>query len=780
MNVQTQQILAVARNEWRVAWRGLGLKLVLLLVALPFAALNLAPGHNIAPWADDGGLGNLTSIAPFAALLAAFLIVPTSRRERVLHGVDLLWARPLSGQAYLIGKMLGAVLIMAVLVAEMAILVVLYQLTGGGIIGVPLLVGLIVAVAPALLLTAVLCVACGTLLPHPLFGYLVAFGFCAIFGFFLTESMVLLWNPWTQTLSYDRFLGFALDLPLLLVNRLFYAGLLVLVVGGTLLIFTRRERRALVPRSQGRLALAALVLGALVAAAAAPLFGAAAAAVTPSGPVVAPSPVTLAITDYRLDLRLDPANGEVDGVARFRVYNDGKTPVVTLPLYLNDGLRVRAAWVDGHDVAVRDAALFGTLALAHPLLRGVQASVRVSYAGRYKILRAQYAGVRTGLLGTPATMLSPPLHQSLIGAGVAFLFRDGDWYPLPWTGASTAWSPAPLGWRTVRVRLPASVATATSGGDVQRRGGDQIVTWALSGHLPTALLAAVGDGYTRLAVPGGVVYTPTWDAHDVGSRYGPYVGALHDLTAFFGRPARPIVVVAVPPSREGGAIGVRAAVGDGLAMVPVDSLDQTPGGAVGVVSRLAPPAPYRAALNDMAVAWWRDNVPARRGPDISGPSVDLPTGYISVADTSTLSGFDRSQMLAGYTGAAVAGLHLGPRFYAREMEVRRAADALTLHDQGNRALTLLQRGEGPLSVEMRSLGLSGRVGVDASPALDDIRRRIGAERLRRALVALADTGQPMSDIDDATCALSRATGQPVAALAYRYLGQFALSVGKCR
>jgi len=768
-----RQMWSVALAEWRVAWRGLGLRLALLLVALPFTALNLVRGHTITPWTDDGGLGILTFTAPFAALAASFVVVPSSHRERMLRVADLVWVRPLNGAAYLGGKLLGASLVMGAILAEITGLVALYQITGGGVTGAPLLVGALLGVAPALLLAAALCVACGELLPHPLLGYLVVLVYCSFFGFFMTQSMVLLWNPWAQSLSYNRFLGFALDLPLLLTDRLFYAGLLLAALGAVSLLFVLRERRALRPRRQGLGALASLALGVVVVVVAVPRFDAAVATVIPSGPIAPPPPVALAIRDYRLDLRVDPATGMVQGTADFLADNDGATLVAALPLYLNDGLRIGVARVDGHGAAVRDATLFSTLMLAHPLVPGGRATVHVAYAGRYKLLRAQYANDRLGMLGAPSEMM-PELHPSLVGAGLAVLARDGDWYPRPWTRSATTWSPAPLGWHALRIRVPGGTTVLAATADLQRQGDEQVATWAPAGQLPTALLAALPQGYTRLLVPAGAIYAPAWDAHELPDRYGPYVAALRDLTAFFGRPARPVAIVVVPSARGSGVVG-GVALGPGLALVPVDALERTPQGTeadVDVVS-LAPPALYRAALSDLAVAWWADHLPVRVLPTTSRPGPALPTGYVDAADDRLSMGMDRSGMLAAYTGAATAEQHLGPAVYAREMALRRAVASLALRDPNGQSS--LARGEGPLVAGIRALGLWDRIdGFDASPALDDLRRGIGPEQVRGFLIALANAGRTPADPTSVTCVLSRAMGRAVAPLVRRYLGPFGL------
>src|SRR5205823_10036954 len=187
--------------------------------------------------------------------------------------------------------------------------------------------------------------------------------------------------------------GFGPDLPLLLANRLFYLGLTLALGGLAVLLFARRERRALAPRRQARTALAMLTCGVVVAGLALPRFQAASAAVMLSGRVVPPAAVPLAVRDYRLDLRLDPVTGAEDGVALFTIRNGGKAPVATLPLYLNDGLRLRTTTLDGRPATVTSSAQFGRVALAPALAPGRSVAVRISYAGHYKLLHAQYGSI---------------------------------------------------------------------------------------------------------------------------------------------------------------------------------------------------------------------------------------------------------------------------------------------------------------------------------------------------------------------------------------------------
>lgn len=168
--------------------------------------------------------------------------------------------------------------------------------------------------------------------------------------------------------------------------------------------------------------------------------------------MAAPHSVALSLRDYRLDLRLDPAAGTARGEARLTISNTGTTPVAALPVYLNDGLRIGAATVDGRPTATTGRVLFGGVALMPVLAPGATAAIRISYAGRYTLLHAEYASMHRGLQapshessGRYASLFQPAIHQSLIGDDLAQLFRDGDWYPWPWTQGVVGRSPAPLG-----------------------------------------------------------------------------------------------------------------------------------------------------------------------------------------------------------------------------------------------------------------------------------------------------------------------------------------------
>ena len=86
---------------------------------------------------------------------------------------------------------------------------------------------------------------------------------------------------------------------------------------------------------------------------------------------------------------------------------------------------------------------------------------------------------------------------------------------------------------------------------------------------------------------------------------------------------------------------------------------------------------------------------------------------------------------------------------------------------------VLQNDQGSLGQAISAVGLQGRMGdnagPDATPALDDLRRVIGAERLRQALIALAAGGQTRNRESDVACALERITGRPVRTWMNRYL-----------
>ncbi len=779
MNFLAQQVVAVARAEWRVTWRGLGLRLVMVLLAVPFIPYFLLPRTNF----DDGGLHVLTFVAPLTGLLAAFLVVPGPLREVRSRVAELVWARPLDSLAYVAGKALAAVLIMAALLAELTALAALAQAMGGLPSGAQLLVNALLAVAPALLFWAALYVVLGALLPRPLPGYVLAILLTIVCVLYFTQSMLVLWNPWAVSLFYNKALGYGPDLPLLLANRLFYLGLTLALVGVAVTVWARRERRALAPRRQKPIALAIVACGLAVSVLAVPPFRSAVAARTLSGPVVAPVAAPLSVDNYRLDLRLDPTTGAEDGAADFSVRNTGATLVAALPVYLNDGLRIMAATVDGRMAVATYTPQFDHIALTPALAPGASAAIHLAYGGRFKVLHAEYGTTATGLQGPAGrtagqydSLFQKALHPSYLGEGAAALYRDGDWYPLPWTRGVTTLQPGPLGWRALTMRLPAAARAAASTTRARRLGDEQIFTWTVGGRLPMAVLAVAPARYARLDIPGGTVYAPDGDAQTLRARYGPYVTALRDLNSYFGHAPRHVAVVAMPLGGASGLSGspVQAAAGDTLALVPMGGVDVPLYGAPAVTS-LPAPAPYRAALADLAVAWWLNRLPSIAGPTRYSGQDDLPSGYVDV--TERVGYNDTTGLAPAYTAMAVAERRLGATYYAREMGLRRALAAMAVHSPPNDAAHTLYNaeylGQGPLGHEIRALGLMRRLDAnvtppDVSPALDDLRRTLGAERARALLVGLAAAGATPNDALSVGCALSRATGRPVTAWMNRY------------
>jgi hypothetical protein len=135
-----------------------------------------------------------------------------------------------------------------------------------------------------------------------------------------------------------------------------------------------------------------------------------------------------------------------------------------------------------------------------------------------------------------------------------------------------------------------------------------------------------------------------------------------------------------------------------------------------------------------------------------------------------------SIVLPDYTGAAVAGQRLGSAFYEREMTLRRALAALGRHDvpNGHKLDDVVYLGKGPLARQLQALGLLGRLDAgglagDTSPALDDLRRAIGAQRLRQALINLSTTRSTPNDDVSTACALYHLTGRPITTWVNHYL-----------
>lgn len=766
MSENVRRIYAIASGEWRLAWRRAGLRLALVLIALPFI-VPIIGTHHIDPQADDGGIGMLTFAAPYVTLLAAFLVVPTYYREQRVGISALMWSRPLDAGTYLTGKFLGSLLITMAMAVEVVGLIAAYQIAGGGSISVILLPGLFLVVLPALVLSTALYLACAALLPHPTVGYVIAILACGLFGFVISQDMLVLWNPWAQGLTYQPVLGFGPDLPLLLTNRLFYAGMTITLVGLAIFLFPRRERRAL----RSRIPIVApglLAVGAITTGYAVPQFHATANAVWVAGPMAVPATVPMTTHHYSLDLLVDPQTGEVHGSARFTVRNEGRTVIAMLPLFLNDGLHIQSATTDGHAAAIRSAPLFGFIQLVPALRPGAQVMVQLTYAGQYKTLRMEYGGaVRFGLTNNlPDVSVPTSPYLTYIRDDLAMLYGVGDWYPVPWTTESLAHDPAPLDWRTLRIHVPANVIALASTPFTQPNGQEHILSWTLHGRLPSAVLAIVPGGYARLSVQGGTIYAPSMDPTALRQQYEPYVAAFHDMLRYMGRSQRRVSVVAVPIA--GGlsagccnAGGIPVALGDGLIMVPTYGLDRAqpnPADTTVHVSALPASARYRAALEDVAFAWWANEFSSQTIfiPYVSNPYPSLLTaGGIPLATLVT----------AGYTAAAVAEQRYGTAGYHQEVTWRRATlDFLRQRVAMPKSTMYQQYLTSPLGATALRLGLFGRlVDPDGATALDQLRRRIGPRRLKQILIGMSRTAQMVDSPSAAACALSRATGYPIGA-----------------
>src|SRR2546430_7950763 len=215
MSILAGQILAVARTEWRVTWRALGLRLVMAMLTAPFIPYLLLPRTTFG----DGGMHIFTFVAPISGLLAAFLIVPSLRRERHLRADELIWVRSLDSFTYVAGKLVSGILVMAVLLAELTVLVAVAQATAGFPPGLSIAANVLLLVAPTLLCVGALYIFCGALLPHPLLAYILAIAFAFVFMYFFSQSMLFLWNLYLSALFYNKVLGFGPDGPLLLANR---------------------------------------------------------------------------------------------------------------------------------------------------------------------------------------------------------------------------------------------------------------------------------------------------------------------------------------------------------------------------------------------------------------------------------------------------------------------------------------------------------------------------------------------------------------------------------
>ncbi|BCR05088.1 peptidase M1 [Desulfuromonas versatilis] len=186
-----------------------------------------------------------------------------------------------------------------------------------------------------------------------------------------------------------------------------------------------------------------------------------ASATSSSGPEALPA--------YDLDIRLEPGNGTLQGIATLRI---ASTQTTTLQLTLAESCRVSAVAVNGGAVPFSFSGGLLNIALP-PVNPEGQLRIRIDYQGRF--------------LDHPP---EAPLHAedptygvaASIGPAGTFLSGGAAWYPV---------LPGQTALFKVRVRAPEGYHALTSGRRAEQvAGGESYSVWETNTPLPSLSLAA--------------------------------------------------------------------------------------------------------------------------------------------------------------------------------------------------------------------------------------------------------------------------------------------------
>jgi ABC-type transport system involved in multi-copper enzyme maturation permease subunit len=558
-------LLAIAKAEWRMQVRHRSFwLLVLSTIALALAdALKGDRFPSATPLAQSFDLG--VDFLPQVLILAAvFVCAPIFFRDADPALGDLLWSLPLSSGQYLAGKFLAALSVtLGLLVGLEAVTWTAVRVGPGIPFYAPLLQHL--AVRLGLLLPTLALVVAVNLFLAVLLGRLSLFLLAAALlwlgwtGFLFPPSLLQPGNFLPAGVFYSAILGLGPDQTPLLANRLLWSGVACLALLASVFLYAWRERRARwsthAPWRLGLIGLAGMGLalgGWLVldhsaaSLQADPLPAQLLALNVPANSLasrrgnVQPGPTVgqpssgwraLDVRDLAVEVSLIPASGHLAGEATLNLHYRGQAALEKLPLILNRGLQVeRVLDLDtGQEVAFTRTGAELLLRPRPSLASGAVWTIKIIYAGRYKTPRVAYRDQ------------DPCLHRvvearSHVGQDVAFLTRDGDWYPWPLSFSTRREATGLL-----TVQLPAGRQTFHTGREV----ADGKLIW--EGRWPAPLVASyTPDKLQRLDVAGGHAYLA--DPGDVVAREEAldYAAAYAGMSRWLEEKASSVTLVQVP------------------------------------------------------------------------------------------------------------------------------------------------------------------------------------------------------------------------------------------
>ncbi len=366
-------------------------------------------------------------------------------------------------------------------------------------------------------------------------------------------------QPVPRGVFYSAILGLGPDRTLLAANRALWSGVALIMLIWVVMLYVWRERRVrLYPASMWKLGLASIAgLGLAIGGWAtlkhsaawlqadplpvqllvvdAPSDGLASRYVygefapPPNRPLLDWS--ALKVLAVAAKVSLTPNNSQMRGETTLTLHYEGKGALEEVPLLLNSGLQVeRVIELETEkEVAFARTGLELTLYPVLPLESGAPWVVKVFYQGRYKTPRVAYRD------------LDVCLHQvveakSYLGQDVAFLMRDGDWYPWPLSHSVRREAVGRL-----TVRLPAGRQTFHTGRETP--AGELV--W--EGRWPAPLVASYpSDKLQRLAVAGGQAFLADLGDTVAQEEAFDYAAAYTGLSQWLEETTPTVTMVQVP------------------------------------------------------------------------------------------------------------------------------------------------------------------------------------------------------------------------------------------
>ena len=538
--INPYSIWVIAGCEARLLWRswafrlfsGLALLFLLIFNSVVISPLTNAP-HYLRSVAGHLPLFNLKFFNLYQGVIAAFLAAEFIKRDRRQDTVQTIFARSFTNLDYILGKLLGLLL----LFAGLQLLLLGGLAAGHGLFAdVPfawqpyLLLPLLVTL-PTLIFTVGLTWLLISLLRNQALVSMGVLGisfFCFVLGdrFYYCLDVFAFFVP----LAYSDFVGLG-NLDQLLAVRSSHLLFGLACIGLTVLLSPRLL--------QSRGAFIAALFLALASAAGATWIGAAyldrqerdlqyRRELRAISDKVASLP-TADITACQLEV--DPPGRVLAAAARLTAVNTHAMALDSLLFTLNPGLRIIEAKLNGQPVRRRREGHLLWIRPAAPLAPGASCRVELSYRGAID-QRFCYLDIDDERFTGPYAfwLFRPPKAHAFVGPEFLHLTPESGWYPVAGLSAGAAFpGAAPRGY--CRYRLSATVPrgwTAFSQGAVVVDSAGPELTYRFQPQRPLAQISLTAGPYQlrRIEVDEVAYALATLPGHDYFEAYFDSVGPI--------------------------------------------------------------------------------------------------------------------------------------------------------------------------------------------------------------------------------------------------------------